>query len=145
MSPKRIDDVWVTVPPSAAYSRAAQLERLGEPRPADGRQHLVTELLGIEPGLDEADQPERALPGVLPRRVVQEDQATGRVGLVEVLAGRPGGVGLDAERPRVGGQAGRSVECGHEELRPRPDAAQRSDGLPELERWGGRIGHERGL
>src|SRR3954453_4672391 len=61
------------------------LQRFGEPRPCDDGQHLVAELLAFEAGLYEADEPEGALPGVLARGVVQEDEAPGGFGLVEVL------------------------------------------------------------
>ena len=125
MSPKRTDEVCVTVPPRATCAAPFCSRASVSHDQATSRQHLVAELLGIQPRLHEADEPERALPGVLARGVVQQDQPPRRVGLVEVLAGPAGGVGLDAHGPREGREPGRCLERGDHQLRPRPHGRQR--------------------
>ena len=144
MSPKRTDQVWVTVPPSATYrAPRSSSDSVSHDHPTTGSNSSPS-CSAFQSGLHETDEPERALPHGLPVRVVQQDQPTGRVRLVEILA-RPSGVGLQAEGPRVGRQPGRRVERGEQQLRAGPHRAQRGDRLLELRWWSGRVRHERGL
>ncbi len=76
-SPKRVDSVWVTVPPIAVnLASCASSASVSQLQPTAGQQRVGGEL-GLQLGGDVGDQPQRAVPRLVPGRVVQQDQPAG--------------------------------------------------------------------
>ena len=69
--------VWVTVPPIARCAGVLRVQRVGQPGPADPGQQRVGGEVDLQLGGHVGDQPQGALPGLVPGRVVQQDQPAG--------------------------------------------------------------------
>ena len=96
---------------------SVRVQGLLQPGPADLRQDRVRRHLGFQGRLHECDDAERPLPGLLARRVVQDDQSTGAELLVvnhtsALVRGRRGQAAGVLEPPRCeppSGLAGRAA------------------------------------
>ncbi|ELP64943.1 hypothetical protein STRTUCAR8_08332, partial [Streptomyces turgidiscabies Car8] len=110
-----------------AVRQSARLERPGQPGPAHVGQQRVGGHLGLQLGAHQRHQPEGALPGVVPGRVVQQNEpAVGQI-LLAVDDRRLQGV---RERREALGRP-RRLDL---DLRPQPRGPQRVDGGPEGQR-----------
>src|SRR5659263_445794 len=65
-------------PAGGVRVQARIVQGVGEPAPGDLAEHRVCADLGLEGRPYEGHEPERPVPGLLTRRVVQDDEATGR-------------------------------------------------------------------
>ena len=157
-SPKPVEMILVAVPLAAVYLACRGIEGVDQPRPGDVGEERVEADVGLQRCLREADDPERAAPGLRLVRVVQEDEPS----CAEV------GVGSVPRRPHIGGESDgvrrELAGCGDlrdHEFRPgfrRSDALQRRGELRgsaggrgccrhvrTLESLGGRAGEARRL
>ena len=138
MSPKRTDDVWVTVPPRATCAAPfCSSASVSHDQPTVGSISSPT-CSGSSRACTKQTSRKRALPGVLPGGVVQQDQTarTCRARRGPRPAGRSASAS-DADGPRVGRQPGRRVER-RQHAAPdgaaRPTARRPRAGTPPVER-----------
>ena len=116
--------VSVTVPPIARYVGLVVVERVDEPAPADRGQQRIGGDLRLELGGHVGDQAQGAVPGLVPGRIVQQDQPAGG-DLVAAAADRA------AERERVRRELERRRRVFQNDLRARGRPRSSGDGARE--------------
>ena len=117
-----------------------RLQCLHQPTPGDFGQQRVDGFGGVQIGLDEGDQPHRAVPGFGAIGVVQQDQAAERVTLGALGNDLPlGTADLGAERIAVRREPLRWADRAELDLRPDLGGIHRRHRLAELCRL--RTGH----
>ena len=123
-SPNRVDVVWVIVPPIAVYAARVLIQASVSQVQATAGQQRVAGHVRLQLGGHQRDQAQVALPGVVPGRVVQQDQpAAGHL----VAVAQHGG----AERETVRGEPLRRGDLLEQDLLARRRRPQPGDGAGE--------------
>ena len=132
-SPKRVEAVRVTVPPTLWWAAPASVEGVGQPAPGDLGEHRVVDQLLVGLRREVADAAGRAVPGLVPVGVEQHDEPrAGDLDVVVPVVGL-GDPRADGVRPRR--EPLRRGDVLEDDLGPGPDAGQRVEG--GAERGGG--------